>query len=153
MIAQLQRSVEQIDSLLNRNKQQLQGKTMSKSAVGREISVLVNDRRRTGRSMYSSRRSAPSSDTSSVLSDEVLQRRLELENYKEEAAARMVAGRYSQAVDMFTKVSATTPLHESTTARRRVKQPLYEGQNAIAIRHLKCSCDICWWRFVDRRYC
>ena len=60
--------------------------------------------------MYSSRRSAAASDTISVASADVLlqQRKLELENYKEEAAARMVAGRYNQAVDMFTKVGATT---------------------------------------------
>ena len=60
--------------------------------------------------MYSSRRSAAMSDTISVASsvDERLQRKLEMENYKEEAAARMVAGRYNQAVDMFTKVGATT---------------------------------------------
>ena len=54
--------------------------------------------------MYGSRRSVAMSGAGSVGSDEVLQRRLALENYKEEAAARMVAGKYKQAVDMYTKV-------------------------------------------------
>jgi len=77
---------------------------MSRSGVGREISALVNDRRKTGRSMYGSKRSVAMSGAGSVMSDEVLQRRLALENYKEESAARMVAGKYKQAVDMYTKV-------------------------------------------------
>ena len=70
---------------------------------------MISGRRKTGRSMYSSRRSAAMSDTISVASSDarLQQRKLEMENYKEEAAARMVAGRYNQAVEMFTKVGAS----------------------------------------------